>query len=277
MLLALGGWGGCKTCSEAFSSEKGRQEFSASAKGLTDYFHTDGIDLDWEYPAIQGVPGHPYKPEDKQNFTALVQALRNALGKNSEISFAAGGFEDFLNNSIEWGKIAPLVDRVNLMSYDLVNGYSVRTGHHTPLYSTSEQTRSADEAIRFFKSVKFPLDKVVIGAASYGRLFNVEAESKDGLYQKGSFDHSISWKDVNLDRMKQEGYKAYWDDKAKAPYLYNPKTKKIFTYDNDRSVYLKTKYALEQGLNGIMYWQLGEDKPQDGLLDAMKKAVEDMQ
>src|SRR5690349_22776137 len=70
------------------------------------------------------------------NFTLLIQALRTTLGDKYEISFAAGGFTKFLTQSIEWNAVMPFVDRVNLMTYDLINGYSTVTGHHTPLYST---------------------------------------------------------------------------------------------------------------------------------------------
>ena len=48
IMLSLGGWGGCKTCSDVFNSDKGRKEFATSVKKLSDYFKTDGIDLDWE-------------------------------------------------------------------------------------------------------------------------------------------------------------------------------------------------------------------------------------
>ena len=101
IILSLGGWGGCRDCPAVFASAAGRKEFSASVKELTDYFQTDGIDLDWEYPAIAGYPGHPYSAADKQNFTLLVQSLRKALGKKHEISFAAGGFDQFIDSSIE--------------------------------------------------------------------------------------------------------------------------------------------------------------------------------
>src|SRR5687768_7426830 len=52
VLLSLGGWGGCSTCSDVFSSNDGRKAFASSVKELNNYFDTDGIDLDWEYPAI---------------------------------------------------------------------------------------------------------------------------------------------------------------------------------------------------------------------------------
>lgn len=273
VILSLGGWGGCETCSQIFSTKKGRKEFALSVKHLSEYFKTDGIDLDWEYPAIAGYPNHQYMAADKENFTALIKILRKELGKNYEISFAAGGFEKFLQQSVEWNKIAKQVDRVNLMSYDLVHGNSNITGHHTPLYSTPQQIESADNAIRFFDSIHFPLNKIVIGAAMYGRLFNVNTDANNGLYQQGSFDHGISWKSFNIDSVQQQGYVYYWDDTAKAPYMYNKTLMKLFTYDNERSMALKTQYVIDKGLNGIMFWQLGEDKPVNGLLHAIDSTL----
>jgi chitinase len=273
IILSLGGWGGCAPCSEVFSSKKGRKEFAQSVKHLSEYFKTDGIDIDWEYPAIAGYPNHKYMPADKQNFTALIQALRNELGNKYEISFASGGQAEFLHKSVEWDKIAGLVDKVNLMSYDLVNGNSTVTGHHTPLYSTEGQVESADNAIRFFDSIHFPLNKVVIGAAFYGRVFNVYKNAENGLYQPGSFDHGIAWKDFNKEALEQQGYVSFWDDSARAPYMYNKVQKKLFTYDDEQSIAIKTRYAVNKGLNGIMFWELAEDKPENGLLEAIYKAL----
>jgi len=104
VILSLGGWGGCKTCPDVFSTEDGRKEFVSSLLELTEYFHTDGIDLDWEYPGLANVPGYPYTPQDKDNFTDLIKLLRKKLGSEQEISFAAGGFTDYLKNSIDWKK-----------------------------------------------------------------------------------------------------------------------------------------------------------------------------
>lgn len=147
VILSLGGWGGCAPCSEVFSEDVNRKEFAKSVLELNQYFGTDGIDLDWEYPAIEGYPGHAYGPADKVNFTSLVADLRNTLGDKYEISFAAGGFQHFIDESVEWDKVMPLIDRVNLMTYDLINGYSTQTGHHTALYSRKEQKESTDNAV----------------------------------------------------------------------------------------------------------------------------------
>jgi len=73
--------------------------------------------------------------------------------------------------------------------------------------------------------------------------------------------------------MEQQGYVYYWDDVAKAPYMYNKTLKKIFSYDNERSISLKTQYAVDKGLSGIMFWQLGDDKPVNGLLYAIDSTL----
>ena len=82
ILLSLGGWGGCAPCSEVFSTENGRNNFAESVKLLTNFFGSDGIDLDWEYPAISGFPNHTFKSQDKDNFTLLIQELRNVMNSD---------------------------------------------------------------------------------------------------------------------------------------------------------------------------------------------------
>ena len=39
----------------------------------------DGVDLDWEWPGSAGDTGTVFRPEDKQNFTALVREFRTQL------------------------------------------------------------------------------------------------------------------------------------------------------------------------------------------------------
>lgn len=272
VLLSLGGWGGCETCSDVFSTDAGRKEFAASVKELNTYFNTDGIDLDWEYPAVEGYPGHKYKPEDKANFTALVAELRNSLGSGNDISFAAGGFQKFIDEAIEWDKVMKVVDRLNLMSYDLVHGYSTTTGHHTALYSTTKQKESADNAIQALLLKGVPANKIVIGAAFYARAWEGVADENNGLYQKGKFKNAAGFKDFDKSFSKENGFQYFWDNDAKAPFLYN-KAKGLFvTYDDKRSLTEKVKYASEKGLNGIMFWELTHDVANNGLLDAIHNA-----
>lgn len=266
VLLSLGGWGGCKTCSDVFSTAEARKEFSESVLALCQSYGTDGIDLDWEYPAVEGYPDHAFKPEDKPNFTALVRELRKTMGDRYEISFAAGGFQQFLEEAVEWKEIVGLVDRINLMTYDLVNGNSIVTGHHTGLYSTTKQHESTDNAVQYLIKLGIPANKLVIGSAFYGRIWENVPAINNGLYQTGKFRKGVNFRNFNKEVSPSTGYKLYWDEVAHAPYAYNAAQKLFVTYDDKRSMGIKTTYALDQGLNGIMFWEITNDTNRNGLL-----------
>jgi chitinase len=271
VMVSLGGWGGCASCSPVFSSKDNRKVFARSVKHLSDYFDVDGLDLDWEYPGIEGYPGHAWKPGDRENFTSLVKELRKTLGKKYIISFAAGGFNSYIEKSIEWKKLAKKISFVNLMTYDLVSGFSTKTGHHTPLYSNDSQVESIDNAVQKLSSLHFPKHKIVIGAAFYGRVWEAVPDSNSGLYQQGKFKKSVAYKHFNSEFAVDSGFISYWDDKAKAPYIYNPAQGLFVTYDDLRSMELKTRYAIEKGLGGIMFWELSSDAFEEGLLNVIYK------
>ncbi|MBT5213910.1 MAG: glycoside hydrolase, partial [Pelagibacteraceae bacterium] len=56
---------------------------------------------------------------------------------------------------------------------------------------------------------------------------------------------------------------------AQAPYAYDSINKIFATFDDEKSIVLKVKYAKENNLGGIMFWQLMNDKKEDGLLKTM--------
>ncbi len=272
VLIAFGGWGGCETCSEVFSDAGNRREFAESVLHALRDYGLDGIDLDWEFPAVPGFPGHAYKAEDRENFSALVEVLRRVLGPDYEISFAAGASPDFAERSVDWGKVMPLVDRVNLMSYDFIAGGSDRTGHHAALYTGPENALSADDAVQRLVDLGVPPAKIVVGAAFYARVWrDVRVESGSALGQPGTFHESVAYRDFA--EYFGEGCETYWDERAAAPYRYCGSEGLFATYDDRRSVAAKTRYALERSLGGIMFWQLAQDNERDGLLSAIDEAV----
>lgn len=274
VLLSLGGWGGCETCSPVFAQQEGRAVFSQSVKELMNTYHMDGIDLDWEYPAVEGFPGHQYMPQDKQNFTALVSELRRVLGQKAIISFAAGGFDSYFQRAIEWDKVMPLVDYVNLMSYDLVGGYSKVTGHHTPLYSNGTQKSSGDYGVNELLKLGVPAEKIVIGAAFYGRTWENVADIDHGLYQSGEFKSFVPHHQFEAVLNEEQGFVFYRDSISKAPYAYSTEQGEFATFDDAASIALKTQYAIDNKLGGIMFWQLTDDYADGTLLDAINKVVE---
>lgn len=269
VLLSLGGWGGCEPCSDVFSTAKGRKDFAESVLQLNKFFKSDGIDIDWEYPAVEGYPGHRFVPADKDNFTALIKELRRTLGPQYEISFAAGGFQKFLDEAVDWKSVVDDVDRINVMTYDLVNGYSTLTGHHTALYSNGDQKESTDNAVSYLVKLGVPANKIVIGAAFYGRMWENVGPDRNGLYQSGKFKMGLNFDRFSKELTAEKGWTSYWDDATKAPYAYNATQKLFITYDDRKSMETKTKYAIDKKLNGIMFWEITNDIPTGGLLDAI--------
>ncbi|WP_346837214.1 glycoside hydrolase family 18 protein [Microbulbifer sp. SAOS-129_SWC] len=269
VMFSLGGWGGCETCSPVFANAENRRAFAQSVLKTLQQYGGDGIDLDWEYPSIAGYPGHAYSAADRAHFTALVRELRATLGDDTLLTFAAGGFDEYLHKAVDWRALAPLVSYINLMSYDLVNGFSTVTGHHSPLYSTARQKDSVDNGVRFLLGRGVPARKIVIGAAFYSRVWKQVAPQRDGRYEPGVHVAGLPYREILHSYDAAHGYKLLWDDRAKAPFAYNADKHLYATFDNRRSVTLKTRYAREEGLGGIMFWQLPGDSDSEGLLEAI--------
>lgn len=273
--LAFGGYGGCKTCSPVFAVAANRKAFAQSVLTILQQYKLDGIDIDWEYPAIdEGPKGHPWSVTDKQTFTELIKALRQTLGKRYELSFAAGVFPKYLYHSIEWQQVMPLVDRVHLMSYDMVNRNSAFTGHHAALYSTPSQTISIDNTIRFLDSLRIARHKIVIGAAFYARTYKVADTINNGLYRPAVFDGFAVYKSYKQRFSTANGFTSYWDDAAKASYYFSPTQKLYATYDDERSVALKAQYAIDKKLNGVLVWELRQDDAAQRLYRAIGETLE---
>ena len=142
----------------------------------------------------------------------------------------------------------------------------------TNLYSTSKQVRSADYAVNYLLKQGVPREKINMGAAFYGKLFE-NVENKDrGLYQPGKFSAFVGYRRWITEMTPANGYVRYWDAEAKAPYMYNVGKKLFMTYDNEESIQRKAEYILLQRLGGIMIWQITFDVPKKSLTRIITKA-----
>lgn len=259
IMVSIGGWGGCSFCSDLFAGNDHRITFARTTVALFKQYGIDGLDLDWEYPAIEGYPGHTYTTADKNNFTELVKTLRQEMGNDYLLTFAAGGFVKYLEESIDWDAVMPVVDFVNLMTYDLVGGYATVTGHHTALHDYRPGQESTGKAVNWLLDKKIPAKKLIIGAAMYARVWEDVADTGHGLYQGGRFKQGVAYTDFTNYFSDISGFKYYWDKKAKAPYQYNAVKKLFATFDDKRSIKEKTKFIRRKKLGGIMFWELGQD------------------
>ena len=302
VILSIGGGRGCTTCSDAFSTEAGREEFAKSMNETHKFFGTDGLDLDWEFPNIEHFPGQIYSPADKKNYTELVKTVKK-FNPDKELSFAAGAHVGIFEEVVEWEEVMKYMDYVNMMTYDILS-YQNRpnfpeyrdlslgedsklTNHHTALYSipdqlhspappvvysqytTPGQERSVDWCTKYLLSLGIPRNKIIVGCAFYGRMYDQVENANNGLRRPGRFRGTVQFKNMPIQLSVDSGYVHHWDDIAKAPYVYNPEKKIFVTYDDKQSVELKMKYVIDNNLGGIMFWQLTGDTDRDGLLDVI--------
>ena len=63
-----------------------------------------------------------------------------------------------------------------------------------------------------------------------------------------------------------------WDKAAQAPYLWNADKRVFVTYDDPESLRLKSRYIVEKGLAGAMFWEYSSD-PTGALLDTLFTAL----
>ncbi len=273
IMVSIGGWGGCAPCSDLFASAQHRKTFAQTTVALFEQYGVDGLDLDWEYPAIEGYPGHKYTPEDRQNFTELVKTLRQEMGNKYLLTFAAGGFDQFLEESVDWAAIMPHLDFVNLMTYDLTSGFSKYTGHHTPLHSNKKQKQSTSNCVQWLLRHGVPSEKLIIGAAFYARVWEDVRDVEHGLFQSGQFITSVPYKNFDTYFSAEKGYRYYFDKKSKAPYFYSAKDYRFATFDDKKSIALKVKYLKKKQLGGIMFWELSQDTRTDGLVEEIDRQL----
>ena len=138
ILISIGGWSWSRNFSDAVLTTEGQKTFAKSAVEIMKNNNLDGVDIDWEYPAIPGDVGNVYRPEDKHNYTLMFAAIRDeldALEKETDkkylLTTAVGGFQQFVD-STEMNKAQEYLDYVNIMTYDSQS--NEQAIHHTNLY-----------------------------------------------------------------------------------------------------------------------------------------------
>ncbi|HTL18245.1 MAG TPA: glycosyl hydrolase family 18 protein [Patescibacteria group bacterium] len=285
-LISVGGWTWSDHFSLAAQTDASRKAF---AKSCIDVFLKpypglfDGIDIDWEFPVSGGLK--PGKPEDKHNFTLLLAELRAQLdalgtadGKHYLLTIAAPPSAGTAQN-LERSEIIKSLDWINLMAYDLHGTWETSTNFNSPLYQASKDPGDAssnvDASIQGYLKAGIPAEKLVMGVPFYGHgwkgvpdtdhgLYQSASGAAPGLYEAGAFDYK---------ELKDNYFATYtrsWDTEAQVPWLYNPTTGIFIGYDDPESIAAKAGYAKDQGLGGVMIWELSQDDNGE-LLSAIQK------
>ena len=128
------------------------------------------------------------------------------------------------------------------------------------LYASSfkKNIYSVDRIVKTYIKNGIPANKIVIGAAAYGRKWTEVESSKNGLFKTAKGEGSIPYGKIT-ELVKRRDYLKCYDKYACAPYLFSNKHKTFITYDNAQSVRRKVDYVKMHSLGGIMYWEYFSD------------------
>jgi chitinase len=281
VLVSVGGWLWSTNFSDISLTKQSREVFIQSAMDFLTRYDLDGLDVDWEYPGMPG-SGHPFRPEDKQNFTLLLKELRQRFTQQSAkthkrmyLTIAAGASDQFIAHT-EMAEVQHYVDTVNLMAYDYYEPSSdAMTGHHAPLLTDSADPKkiSADVSVKAFEQAGVPAAKIILGVPFYGHMWGQVADANHGLFQPGKpIPKAYAPYSVIVQTMLDQGFVRYWDATALVPYLYSPDKQIFVSYEDPESLAAKGKYVRTHKLGGIMFWDY-EGDPSGTLLKAVRDSL----
>lgn len=305
VVISLGGWTLSKYFSDAALTAASRQEFVSSCIDLFIKGNLpdpgwggmggpgaaagifDGVDLDWEWPGSEGNTGNIIRPEDKQNFTKLVDEFRKQLdaygattGKHYLLTSFLPAAPAKIDAGFEVDKIFSLLDFGTVQGYDLHGTWESTTNHQSNLYTSrddpSSPSFSVDDTVQAFLDRGAPAGKVVIGVPFYSRGWTGVAPRNKGLYQPSSGPAPGVWEaGVNDYKVTKDllggGFTRYWDGKAFAAWLFDGTT--FWTFDDAVVMKHKAHYVLDNDLGGIMFWELSGDTASGELVEALAESV----
>lgn len=294
VLLSVGGWG-ARGFSGAAATKESRAVFIQSVQDIIKKYSLDGIDLDWEYP-VNGAWGLvESQPADRANFTALLTELRAALGHKKLLTIAVGANAESPKSWVDVKAIAPSLDYINLMTYDMAYGTQY---FNSNLYDSTQwptvaaaDKYSADFVINNYLAAGLKPGQMNLGIGFYGRVpkravepgidwskpdaqKNPATQPYFGPQQIELFkslgvdltkDTYVKYHDIvaKLINDPQKRFSQHWDDAAKVPWLSvqsaDGKTLFALSYENPQSVAIKADYIKSKGLGGAMFWEYGAD------------------
>jgi chitinase len=253
-LISVGGWTWSGSFSTVAATAASRQAFAQSCVQFVVQYGFDGVDLDWEYPVSGGLPGNAASPADPANYTLLLAAMRAALNAQSAIDghtylltiAAPAGPANMAN--FQLAQMHPYVDWMNVMAYDFHGGWESTTGFNSPLYAAPGDPGPAQfnthAAVQAYLAAGVPAAKIVVGSAVF------DYKDLAAHYVTAATRH--------------------WQAQAQTPWLYDPATGVMISYDDPQSIGLRAQYVNSQNLGGAMLWELSCDDLQHSLLTALQ-------
>ena len=168
---------------------------------------------------------------------------------------------------IEYGKVSKFMDYINMMTYDFNGTWSPDANHNSPLYSPEKGYEgSLDLAFKLLQERDVPAYKINLGVAFYGRTIKGFKGKEPAMYAEHDAKTDVERYPLHegmplyyriVDELAD--YEQKWDATAQTPYLINKNDSSFVSYDNQKSIRLKAKYALDNKCAGVIIWDATGD------------------
>ncbi|EGT59071.1 hypothetical protein CAEBREN_32073 [Caenorhabditis brenneri] len=269
VLVAIGS-GSYKSVDFMVETEK-NETFIHSITSFISKYDIDGVELQWKH--------YPGSVASKQlqlirNLRAALINLADSQNRTSPYVLAVSlpSTEWPSNNGVSLDHLLEHVDFVNVASFD----YSISPGPFAPLYSTnhtkdkhfSKDTKNVDYTLKSQACQTKQWSKINMGVGFYGRSWKNVLEPdqvrNELAWTSGSMDikgDTVQWR--NLKNQQKE------DSESVNPHIWDSENKEYISFENERSLAEKAKYAVEKNLGGITISMLDFDDDNDTLLNAV--------
>jgi len=285
-LISIGGHNWSVYISDIAATNQARRTFAASCIEFIDRYGFDGIDIDWEYPVVGGIEDNHNRREDRQNFTLLLAELRERLdlhewlrNRHYILTATVSANPDYVRN-LEVNRIHNYVNWLNVMTYDFHGPWfgaaDEVTNFNSPLHVAPDDpvgepfhsSFNVEAGIQQFIDLGAPREKLNIGLAFYGRGYGGVEDQNNGLFveyaqqapfgtwEPGSFDY---WQLEEI-FVNRNNYTRYWHNRAKVPWLYNPDSHIMISYDDEQSIGDKVEFTKNIDVGGVVFWEFSADK-----------------
>jgi chitinase len=306
--ISVGGWSWSKWFSAASATDALRKQLVSSCintyiKGNLPVYDGaggtgaaagvfDGIDIDWEFPGVQGFGYNTVSAADKQNYTLLLKEFRTQLdavtattGKKYGLTVAISAGKDKIDMT-EPAAYSQYLDHINIMSYDFHGGWEATgpTDFHSNLYADPASpnyndpktgqpglgaTYNIDSAVKNLIAAGAPAGKLIVGVPFYGRGWTGVTNANNGLYQPaakaatGTYEAGIE--DYKV--LKNAAGTVYTNAITKQSWKFDGST--FWSYDTPADIATKVSYVKSSGLGGVFSWELDGDDTAGTLMSAM--------
>jgi chitinase len=290
--ISLGGWTGSAHFSDAALTPASRAAHvkscldlwlkgnlpglpAGAAKGIF-----DGVDLDWEWPAGEGNPGNVIRPEDKQNFTALVHEYRKQLdrlpGRHTLTAFLPAN-PAMIDRGFEVQKLFKDLTFGTTQGYDYHGPWETLTNQQSaidgPAGDPTTPEFSSQVTIDAYLSRGAPRSKLVMGVPFYSHGWTGVTNQNHGLFQPSTGPAPATFEagtdDYRYLKAQLANYTVYRDNHAGFAWLFDGTT--FWTWDDPVEMKRKAQYISQRDLGGAMIWSLDGDTGNGELISALHR------